>query len=304
MFLRKFILSVVFTAFAINGFGQELRCNVQIVSEAIQGTNKRVFETLQSAIFEFMNNRNWTNHVYSSQERIECNMMFNLTDHTGDVFKGTLQIQSRRPVFNSSYNTTLFNYLDQNITFTYVEYEPLEFNESNYTSNLTSILAYYAMVVIGLDYDSFSYKGGTELFRKAEIVVNNAQQAVEKGWKPFEASNNRNRYWLVQNLLDEKYSPVRDFLFKYHRLGLDILAEKTTQGRDEMSESIRLLQQVYRQKPDPYMHLMQVIFDSKADEWVNLFSGSFPEEKNRVMLMLKEIDPSNSNKYQKIVQNQ
>lgn len=304
MFLRKFIFSLVFTAFAINGFGQELRCNVQIVSEAIQGTNKRVFETLQNAIFEFMNNRNWTNHVYSSQERIECNMMFNLTDHTGDVFKGTLQIQSRRPVFNSSYNTTLFNYLDQNITFTYVEYEPLEFNESNYTSNLTSILAYYAMVVIGLDYDSFSYKGGTELFRKAEIVVNNAQQAVEKGWKPFEASNNRNRYWLVQNLLDEKYSPVRDFLFKYHRLGLDILAEKTTQGRDEMSESIRLLQQVYRQKPDPYMHLMQVIFDSKADEWVNLFSGSFPEEKNRVMLMLKEIDPSNSNKYQKIVQNQ
>ncbi len=303
MFLRKFFLSVLFTAFAINGFSQELRCNIQIVSEAIQGTNKRVFETLQNAIFEFMNNRNWTNHVYSSQERIECNMMFNLTDHTGDVFKGTLQIQSRRPVFNSSYNTTLFNYLDQNITFTYVEYEPLEFNESNYTSNLTSLLAYYALVVIGLDYDSFSYKGGTELFRKAEIVVNNAQQAVEKGWKAFEASNNRNRYWLVQNLLDEKYSPVRDFLFKYHRLGMDVLADKTTQGRDEMSESIRLLQQVYRQKPDPYMHLLQVIFDSKADEWVNLFSGSFPEEKNRVMLMLKEIDPSNSNKYQKIVQN-
>ena len=303
MFFRIILFFILLTTSAISAFSQELRCNVQIISEQIQGTNKRVFETMQNAIFEFMNNRNWTNHVYNSQERIECNMMFNLTDHTGDVFKGTLQIQSRRPVFNSSYNTTLLNYLDNNISFTYVEYEPLEFNESNFTSNLTSLLAYYALVVIGIDYDSFSYKGGTELFRKAEIVVNNAQQAVEKGWKPFEASNNRNRYWLVQNLLDEKYSPVRDFSFKYHRLGLDILADKTNQGRDEMLESVRLLQQVYRQKPDPYMHLLQVIFDAKVDEWVNLFAGSFPEEKNRVLQMLKEIDPSNSNKYQKIVQN-
>lgn len=303
MFFRKLFFGILLTIVAVPTFSQELRCNVQIISEQIQGTNKRVFETLQNAIFEFMNNRNWTNHVYGSQERIECNMMFNLTDHTGDVFKGTLQIQSRRPAFNSSYNTTLLNYLDQNITFTYVEYEPLEFNESNFTNNLTSLLAYYALVVIGLDYDSFSYKGGTELFRKAEIVVNNAQQAIERGWKPFEASNNRNRYWLIQNLLDEKYSPVRDFIFKYHRLGIDVLADKVNQGRDEMSESLRMLQQVYRQKPDPYMHLLQVIFDAKADEWVNLFSGSFPDEKNRVFQMLKEIDASNSNKYQKIVQN-
>jgi hypothetical protein len=228
-------------------------------------------------------------------------MLFNLTDHTGDIFKGTLQVQSRRPVFNSSYNTTLLNYLDQNISFTYVEYEPLEFNESNFTSNLSSLLAFYANIIIGLDYDSFSFKGGTEMYRKAEIIVNNAQQAVEKGWKPFDASNNRNRYWLVQNLLDEKYSPVRDFLFKYHRLGMDLLAEKTNQGRYEMYQSVRLLQQVYRQKPDPYMHLLQVVFDAKADEWVNLFSGSFPEEKTRVVQILKEIDPSNSNKYQKIV---
>ncbi|HEX3010239.1 MAG TPA: DUF4835 family protein [Bacteroidales bacterium] len=303
MVFRKLFVALFLIISSVAGFGQELRCNVQILSEQIQGTNKRVFETLQNAIFEFMNNRNWTNHVYNSQERIECNMMFNLTEHTGDVFKGTLQVQSRRPVFNSIYNTTLLNYLDQNITFSYVEYEPLEFTETNYTSNLTSLLAYYAFMVIGLDYDSFSYKGGTELFRKAEIVVNNAQQATEKGWKAFEASNNKNRYWLVQNILDEKYSSVRDFIYKYHRLGMDILADKTNQGRNEMLESVRLLQQVYRQKPDPYMHLMQVVYDSKVDEWVNLFSGGFPDEKTRAVQILKEIDPSNSNKYQKIAQN-
>lgn len=301
MFFRKILILSLFWLISLGGFGQELKCNVQIFSEQIQGTNKRVFETLQNAIFEFMNNRNWTNHVYGSQERIECNILFNLTEHTGDIFKGTLQIQSRRPVYNSSYNTTLLNYLDNNITFTYVEYEPLEYNENNFTSNLTSILAYYALVIIGMDYDSFSYKGGSDYFRKAEIIVNNAQQATEKGWKAFEASNNKNRYWLVQNLLDEKYSPVREFVYKYHRLGLDAMADRTNESRDEMAQSLKMLQQVYRQKPDPYMHLLQVVFDAKADEWVNLFSASFPEEKTRVSQILKEIDPSNSNKYQKII---
>jgi hypothetical protein len=300
MLFRKVIYIALFLTLSISGYSQELRCNVQIVSEQIQGTNKRVFETLQNAIFEFMNNRNWTNHVFSSQERIECNILFNLNDHSGDVFKGTLQVQSRRPVFNSNYNSTLLNYLDQNIRFTYVEYESLEYNESSFTSNLTSVLAFYAYLIIGLDYDSYSFKGGTDYFRKAEIVVNNAQSAVEPGWKAFEGNRNKNRYWLVQNLLDEKYGPVRDFIYKYHRLGLDGMADKLNESRDQMAESLKLLQQVYRQKPDPYMHLLQVIFDAKSDEWINLFSASFPEEKNRVLQILNEIDPSSSSKYQKI----
>lgn len=300
MLLRKVIYIALFLALSIKGNSQELRCNVQIVSEQIQGTNKRVFETLQSAIFEFMNNRNWTNHVFSSQERIECNILFNLNDHTGDVFKGTLQIQSRRPVFNSNYSSTLLNYLDQNIKFSYVEYEALEYSENNFTSNLTSILAYYAYIIIGLDYDSFSFKGGNDYLRKAEMVVNNAQSAIEPGWKAFDSNSNKNRYWLIQNLLDEKYSPVRDFIYKYHRLGLDGMADRVNESRDQMAESLRSLQQVYRQKPDPYLHLLQVIFDAKSDEWVNLFSASFPDEKTRVVQILKEIDPSSSAKYQKI----
>lgn len=302
MFLKRFffILFSIFTC--ISGFSQDLKCNIQIVSEKIQGTNKKVFETLQTAIFEFMNNRNWSNNVYTSQERIECNMLFNLTEHTGDDFKGTLQVQVRRPVFNSSYNTTLLNYLDQNIQFSYVEFEPLEFNESTFTSNLTSLLAYYAYIIMGLDYDSFSFKGGTEYFRKAEIIVNNAQQAIEKGWKPFEGNNNKNRYWLVQNILDDKYAAVREFNYKYHRLGIDLLADKLVEGRDEMAESLKLLQQVFRAKPDPYMIYLQVVYDAKADEWVNLFSASLPDEKNRVVQLLKEIDPANTVKYQKITQ--
>lgn len=296
------ILVVIFFSFitGIRIYSQELKCNIQFVSEQVQGTNKKVFETLQQAAYEFVNNRSWTNNVFSSEEKIECNMLFNIQDYSGNDFKGTLQIQSRRPVFNSSYNTVLFNYLDQNIQFTYVEYESLEFNETSFTSNFTSILAYYIYIILGLDYDSYSYKGGTEYFRKAEAIVNNAQNTKEKGWKPFETSSNKNRYWLIQNILDEKYSPVREFLYKYHRLGLDRMSDKVNEGRDAIAESLKLLQQVYRQKPDAYMHLLTVINDAKHQEWIDIFKESFPEEKNRVVAILKEIDPSNISKYQQI----
>lgn len=298
--IRILILVMCFVPGII--IAQELRCNVQVVSQQVQGTNKRIFETLQTALFEFMNNKSWTNNVFSNEERIECNILINIQDYSGTDFKGTLQVQARRPVFGSSYNTTLLNYLDQNIQFSYTEYEPLEFSESSFRSNLTSLMAYYAYIILGLDYDSFSFKGGSEWFRKAEAIVNNAQNATEKGWKPFEGSSNKNRYWLVQNILDEKYSPVREFIYKYHRQGLDKMAEKANEGRDEISEDLKLLQQVYRSKPDPYMFLLQIVYDSKSDEWVNIFSESMTEEKNRVVKILKEIDAPNSNKYQKITQ--
>jgi hypothetical protein len=298
--LLRFVFLPILLHISFSGIAQELKCNVQVISDKVQGTNKKVFETMQNAMYEFMNNRSWTNHVYTNEERIECNLLFNIQDYSGSDFKGTLQVQARRPVFNSSYNTVLLNYMDQNIQFTYVEFQSLEFSESSFTSNLTSLLAYYAYVVIGLDYDSFNSKGGTEYLRKAESIVNNAQNTPEKGWKPFEGSSNKNRYWLIQNLMDDKYSPVRDFFYKYHRLGLDRMAEKPNEGRDEIAEDLKLLQQVYRNKPDPYMHLMQVLYDAKSDEWVNIFSDSFPDERSRVLAILKEIDPPNSTKYQKI----
>jgi len=283
-------------------YSQELKCNVQVISEQVQGTNKKIFETLQKAMYEFMNNRNWTNHVFTNEERIECNMLFNIKEYSGTDFKGTLQVQARRPVFNSSYNTVLLNYMDQNIEFTYVEFSPLDFSESSFTSNVTSLLAYYAYIIVGLDYDSYSYNGGGDYLRKAEQVVNNAQSAPEKGWKAYDVTGNKSRYWLIQNLLDEKYRPVIEFIYKFHRQGLDVMAEKPNEGRDEIAEDLKLLQTVYRNKPDPYMHLMQVMFDAKSDEFVNIFSESFPEEKTRVLTILKEIDPANSTKYQRIGQ--
>jgi hypothetical protein len=300
--MRKTVLALSLFVSCLSLFSQELNCNIQIVTQQIQGTNKQIFETMQGAIYEFMNNTSWTSNVFELNERIECNMLFNLQEQVSDEeFKGTLQIQVRRPVYNSSYNTVLFNYVDNDLNFKYVEYQPLQFNENTHLLNLTSILAYYAYIILGLDYDSFSYEGGTEFFQKAEKIVNNAQNTPEKGWKSIDSQSRKNRYWLIDNILNEDFSPAREFMYRYHRLGLDMMYDKVNEARAEMAESLKLLQQVYRNKPDPFMHFLQVIYDAKSDEFVNIFRDSFQDEKTRVFAILNEIDPANTNKYEAIL---
>jgi Cdc6-like AAA superfamily ATPase len=280
---------------------QELKCNVQVVSQQIQGTNKQVFETLQNAIYEFMNNKAWTNHVFGTEERIECNLMFNITEQlSADEFKGTLDIKYSRIVFNTNYNTNMLSYLDNDIQFKYIEFEPLEFDPSSHISNLTSILAYYSYIILGLDYDSFGLDGGTPYFQAAEKIVDNAQNAPEKGWKPFDNTSHKNRYWLVKDILDPDYAPLREFIYKYHRQGLDLMDSKVVEARASIATDLELLQGVYRKKPDPFMHPMHVLYDAKADEFVKIFSESFPEERSRVIAILNEIDQANSSKYKAI----
>ncbi len=299
--IKKLLIITIFF-YSLSIYSQELNCNIQLITQQIQGTNKQVFETMQGAIYEFINSTPWTTHVFDVDERIECTMLFNLQEQIGDdEFRGTLQIQVRRPVYNSSFNTVLFNYIDNDLHFKYVEYQPLQFNENSHISNLTSILAYYAYIVIGLDYDSFSYEGGTEFFQKAEKIVNNAQNSSQKGWKSVESPSRKNRYWLVNNILNEDFSPAREFIYRYHRMGLDRMYEKLNEARAEIAEGLKLLQQVYRNKPDPFMHFLQVIFDAKSDEMVNIFKESFPEEKSRIFAILNEIDPANTNKYEAII---
>ncbi len=300
--MKKIFIITTFLFLTFAGNSQELICNVSIVSNQIPGTNKQVFQTLQKAIYEFMNNRPWTSNVFENEERIECNMLFNLKEKIGtDEYKGTLQIQSRRPVFNSSYNSVLFNYIDNDLDIRYEEFQPLDFNENTYQSGLTSILAYYANIILGLDYDSYSLEGGTEYFHKAEKIVNNAQNASESGWRASDSRTRRNRYWLVENILNEDYAPVREFIYKYHRLGLDRMDAQTSIARADMAEDLKLLQKIKREKPDPYMQFLQVIFDAKSDEFVNVFSQSPQDEKSRVLQLLIEIDPSNKSKYEKIM---
>jgi len=228
--------------------------------------------------------------------------MLNITEQLGsDEYKGTIQVQARRPVFNSSYNTTMLNFLDNNLHFRYREFDKIEFTETSHLNNLSSTLAFYAYIILGLDYDSYSNLGGNEYFLKAEKIVTNAQNAPERGWKAYEG-NRKNRYWMVENLLNSKYRPLREVYYRYHRQGLDRMSDKPTEGRAEIVESLALLQKVYREKPDPYLFGLQLFFDAKNDELVNVFSESFPTERARVVNILIEVDNPNASKYKTILE--
>ena len=297
----KYYLAILILTLPVIAKAQELNCNIQISAQRIQGSNRQVFESMQRDLFQFMNNMVWTNHVFSYTERLDCNILINLTDQlSADEFKGTIQIQLSRPVFNTTYKSTVLNFIDNNFQFRYVEFQPLEFDPSTNRSNLVSVLAYYTYMMLGFDYDSFAPLGGTEFYQMAEKIVTNAQNAPEPGWKPYDGSRNRNRYWLVKNALDKEYEGVRQFLYDYDMNGLDKMESKVTEARTSMVESLRLMQDVYRKKPDPFMYLLQVVMDAKADELINIFTEAFPEEKSRVVQILVEIDPANKAKYEKI----
>ena len=298
-FIIVSILSIII--FIQSSVAQEFRCNVSVNAQKIQGANQTLFQTMRSDIYEFMNNRKWTDHVYSYDERIRCNVVIRLDEQlSSDEFTGSIQIQLIRPVFNSSYETTVLNIKDNDFRCKYVEFQPLEFNETSNRDNLTNILAFYAYVMLGYDYDTFSLEGGTQYFEKAQAIVNNSQNAVEKGWKSFESE--RNRYWLVENILNKGYADFRKSMYTYHRNGLDLMADRLEEGRANIAESLRGLQRVFRRRSSLYV--MQMFFDAKADELVKIFSNSFPDEQNRVLSILNDIDPSNGNKYEKIAESE
>jgi hypothetical protein len=183
-----------------------------------------------------------------------------------------------------------------------VEFSPLEFDLNTHGSNLTSILAFYAYYILGLDYDTFSLFGGTSFFENAERIVINAQNAPESGWKPLDDLAHKSRYWLVKDMLDTEYEALREFNYRYHRQGLDLMDEKVAEGRAEITNSLELIQDIYRKRPDPYMYLLRLIFDSKVDELINVYTESYPEERNRAHEILVEVDKTNTTKYKAILE--
>ncbi len=282
-----------------NLFSQELRCNVTVSAQRIQGANQNLFRTMQSDIYEFLNTRKWTDHVYGYDEKLKCNVMIILEEQiSADEFSGTIQVQLIRPVFDSSYETTILNIKDNDFRCRYVEFQPLEFNETSNRENLTNILAYYAYVILGFNYDTFSLEGGTPYFEKAQAIINNSQNLPVKGWKSFESE--RNRYWLIENVLNKSYSDFRKCMYNYHRNGLDLMSQRVEEGRANIANSLRDLQKVFRKRPSTY--ILQMFFDAKVNELINVFSKSYPDESSRVLTILNEIDPSNGNKYSKITE--
>ena len=294
--MKKYIFFLgLFISLHVNA--QELFCNIQINASQIQTSDRKVFQTLQTAIYEFVNNTKWTSASIKNEERIECTFLINIKEKvSNDEFKASIQIQSTRPIYGTSYKSTMLNYLDNNFRFRYLEYQSLEFNENTHISNLTSVLAYYVYIVLGLDFDTFSEYGGAPYFIKAQNIVNNAQNAREIGWKAFESD--KNRYWLVHDLLDTRYEEIHNCYYRYHRVGMDILSEKTDDARYEITEALEELRGIYRDNPSAF--ILKIFFDAKADEITKIYSEAFPNEQARIIKLLTEIDPANSAKYQAI----
>lgn len=296
MYKYLIVFSFVFIIKTISA--QELNCQVTINSNQVQGTQEKViFDQMQKSIYEFMNNTKWIKDNFTTNERIDCSILINVTNKlSADDYKATIQIQSRRPTFKSSYYTPVFNYFDENFVFKYAQFQQLEFNINTYANNLTSVLAFYAYVIIANDYDTFSPLGGTEYYQRAQTIVSNAQSSNEVGWRSFDG--NKNRYWIVENALQPVFQPIRECLYQYHRTGLDIMSDKADDGRKAILNSTDLLLKVYNDRPASF--IMELFFNAKADELVNIFSKGLPDEKTKIIDNLSKVNPTNSNKYSKI----
>jgi hypothetical protein len=292
------ILILLLLFICVQTSAQEFNISVSVNARQLEGTDQRVFQSLQTAISEFINQQNWTSFQYKPEERIEGTMMITLTDRlSSDEFKGRINVILRRPVFRTNYNTVLFNWVDREFHIKYVEHQPLEFSDNTHTSNLTSILAYYAYLFLGLDGDSFSRFGGTPYYEKAMSIVTAAQNAPERGWKSFESQ--RNRYWVMENLLNGSYAPIREAMYVYHRRGFDVMSENIDLGRLAITESLELLQRAHRSRPG--LFILQLFMEAKRDELVNIYKEAPQMEKPRAVNILKELDPAQSSNYDRIL---
>jgi hypothetical protein len=290
--------------FLLNGkllLSQELNCNIQISQPQISGVSTTLYQNMQKQLYEFMNNTKWTNNVFENNERIECSILIKITSVSGSRFTSTIQVISNRPVYNASIETPILNYKEEDnlFEFEYFENQNLEFNENRHSSNLTSVLAFYAYIIIGLDYDSFSSEGGTEYYQKAQKIVNNAQGSNDKGWKAYEARKQDNRYFLIENLMNSRYGGVRRAIYRYHRYGLDVMTDKLENGRTEIAGSLRQILNVYRQNPN--LFIIKLFFDAKSNEIINIFSQANPADKTKVYDILKEADPARISQYEKLI---
>lgn len=291
----KKILSIILIFWSFQSFAQDLNARVQILSPQVQNTNKRPLDVLKTTIQDFLNNRKWCDASLQAQERIDCNFVITIKDWDGSSnFKAEAQIISSRPVYGSTYNTPVLSVNDKNFDFNYSEGQPLDFSDQSFSSNLSSLLAYYAYVIVGMDFDTFSKLGGTPYYAKAQAVLNNAQNAPYTGWKAFEGL--KNRYWLIENLTNKSFLPLRSLLYTYHREGLDLMSEDVKKGRRNIAAALPDLTELDQQKQGSMLN--QVFFSAKADEIINIFSASDPIEKTKIYNVMSQVDPANQTKYE------
>jgi len=288
-------IAIVFLSSFQNGLAQDLNARVQILSPQVQNTNKRALDVLEKAVSDFLNNRTWSANQVQPQERIDCSFVITINSWDGSSnFTAQAQIVSTRPVFNTSYNSPVLSMSDDNFNFSYTEGQLMDYSDQQYMSNLTSLLAYYAYIIVGLDADTFEQGGGTPFYTAAQNIVNNAQNTGFSGWRSMEGMNNR--FWLVNNLLDRRYQPLRDFLYSFYLNGLDTMSENAQQGRKAILDMLPSLKSVDRLAQGAVFN--QVFFTAKSDELIGIFSGMGPQERVQAYNILAEVDPANANKYE------
>ena len=297
--MKKIIISLLLLAAVFQLEAQDFRCNISINSQRIAGSNTEKFNSLQQELYAFVNDRKWCQYTLKMDERIECSILINLEKQSGDIYTATLTVQLQRPVYKSSYKTTVLNFIDKSVQFTYVDGDVLEYAEGSNLSQLTSLIAFYLNLFLAVDFDTFSLHGGTPYFNKCQNILNLNQSASEPGWQSVE-SGQSNRYWLMENFTNNAYSKFHDFFYQYHRLGLDVMADSPDVGRAAILEALQLLQQVNQQRTALY--LMTIIAQTKQQEIINIFKEGTPSEKQKILQIMKQIDPSNAQKYDVINQ--
>ncbi len=299
--MARLLVFILFIG-ALSTTAQELNCRVVVNAQQIQTTERNIFSDMETSFTQFLNNRKWTDDEFSSEERINCNIILTLDPNESTPSSGrwgaSVQILSSRPVYNASYETVVFNFADRDWQFEYVQSQPLQFNENSFTSNITSLLAYYAYTIIGMDYDSFSELGGTRYFQIANQIVSNAQNSNYSGWSQFNSV--RNRYWLSENLIGSNFEPLRKAVYEYHLKGLDVFMDDPEAARNSILNGLKLIQTANKSRPRSILTIS--FLDAKAEELSQIFKEGNPTQKRESYEILSKLDPSKSDTFKKIIE--
>jgi hypothetical protein len=299
--LKSALLCCSFLLSFTLGKAQELQARITVnASNVSSQTDRKIFQTLQAALVNFLNNRKWTRENFEVNEKINCNFLLNITQAENNIFKATLTVQAARPVYNSTYETPLLNFIDESVSFRYIEHQSLEFNENRVSgtdpisSNLTAVLAFYVNIILGLDFDSFAMRGGDPYFQRAQNIVNNAPDGREiLGWRAFDGQ--RNRYWLIENLTNSRYTLIHDAIYSYYRMGMDNMYENEASARVAIMNTLSLLDNLNAQSPN--LMIVQLFFLGKSNEFIKIFKKAPIDERARMRELLSKLDVSNVNAY-------
>ncbi|WP_034040269.1 DUF4835 family protein [Wocania ichthyoenteri] len=290
------IVIILLVCLGIKGFSQELNCNVVVNALQTGNENLQIFKTLEKQLNEFVNNTKWTNKSFANQERINCSMVISITDFSGEAFQGTLQVQSSRPVFGSSYSTPIYSFNDKDFTFRYLEFQNLTFNPNQFESNLISVLAFHIYMVLALDADSFSEKGGDSYYAQAQTITNYSQQENFKGWKVEDGL--QSRFALIDNVLSPTFKEYRAVMYSYHIEGLDIMSDDAKGGKEEIADALIKFKAMNSRRPNSF--LLRTFFDAKADEIAQIFSDGPNVDISNLKETLQKIAPTQSSKWRNI----